>query len=81
MKKGKIIFVSIVIFICVFWLFFLFWDDKDVCLDSGWCKEGMDVNTENGCIIVNEKTCIENNGVWKSNKKVCHFKSVKYVHD
>ena len=50
------------------------WSDKDICLDSGLCKKGMKVNTENGCIIINEKNCINNNGTWNKDKNECQFK-------
>lgn len=51
-----------------------FYDPQDACLDSGYCKEGLPLNIEGKKIIVNEQTCLENNGIWYSNKKVCHFK-------
>ena len=72
------ILLSIFVVLCLglFFMLSFFWDDKDACLDSGWCKEGMQVNNENGCFIVNEKSCIQNNGIWKPNKKVCHFKTL-----
>lgn len=74
-KLLKLLFISVIGVLGL--LIAYFWDDKDACLDSGWCKEGMQVNTENGCIIVNEKSCIQNNGIWKPNKKVCHFNKNK----
>lgn len=79
MKIFKIL-LWFVIFACSTFALF-FWDDKDVCLDSGWCKEGMEINNENGCFIINKKSCIENGGIWKSDKKICHFKSAKCKHN
>lgn len=49
-------------------------DDVDTCLDIGFCKEGLPLNIEGKKVIVNKQTCIENNGIWYSDKKVCHFK-------
>lgn len=49
-------------------------DDQDACLDSAYCKEGLPLNIEGKKIIVNEQTCLENNGIWYPDKKVCRFK-------
>ena len=48
-------------------------DPKDTCLDSGYCKEGLLLNINEKTILINEQTCIENNGKWLSVKKVCNF--------
>ena len=64
------------IFLCI--IIFLFTnylnDDKDICLDTGICKEGLIINTENGQITVNENTCAENKGKWINKDKACMFK-------
>ncbi len=71
---------KIILYICIILLLFIIvpfiscWNDKDICLDSGLCKKGMKVNTENGCIIINEKNCINNNGTWNKDKNECQFK-------
>lgn len=52
----------------------IFSDKQDACLDSGYCKEELQLNIEGKKIIVNEQTCNENNGTWHPDKKVCHFK-------
>ena len=49
--------------------------DQDVCLDTGLCKEGLELNTENGIITINDQTCKENNGIWIAEKQVCCFKA------
>lgn len=46
----------------------------DSCLDSGWCQKGTTVNINNTQIIVNENSCINNNGKWIEHKQICHFK-------
>ena len=48
-------------------------DTKDACLDSGYCKEELSLNINGKTILINEQTCIENNGEWLSIKKVCQF--------
>lgn len=48
-------------------------DHYDVCLDSGYCKEGLALNINGKAILINEQTCIKNNGKWFSIKKVCQF--------
>ncbi|MDO5438237.1 MAG: hypothetical protein Q4F80_08590 [bacterium] len=50
------------------------YDDKDACLDSGYCKEGLSLNTANGRIIINEENCKQENGTWIDKKRVCQFK-------
>lgn len=61
--------------IAIFAFLFIFvYDDIDACLDSGFCKEGLTLNTEHGQIIVNEKTCKEENGTWIEKRKTCQFK-------
>ena len=46
-------------------------DPKDACLDSGYCKEELSLNINGKTILINEQTCIENNGKWLSSKQVC----------
>lgn len=53
----------------------IFFDDKDVCLDTGFCKEGINVNIKGIRIVVNEQSCVDNFGIWDSDKKVCRFKN------
>ena len=48
-------------------------DPKDVCLDSGYCKEGLSLNINGKTVLIYEQTCIENNGKWLSAKRVCKF--------
>lgn len=50
------------------------YDDKDACLDSGYCKEGLSLNTANGQIIINEENCKQENGTWIDKKRVCQLK-------
>lgn len=48
-------------------------DDKDICLDSGYCKLGMKININGQEITINKSSCLENNG--KLKKNVCIFKN------
>ena len=67
-------FILFVIVILVILLFIaLKADDKDLCLDTGYCKEGLIINTRFGKIIVNQANCINSNGKWIQNKKYCKF--------
>ena len=47
--------------------------DKDVCLDSSVCKEGLKINTEYGLIKINKETCLKYNWVWDDKKKSCNL--------
>ena len=49
-------------------------DPKDACLDSGYCKEELSLNINGKTILINEQTCIENDGKWLEDRKVCQFK-------
>lgn len=53
-------------------IFFL--DFQDICLDSGYCKEGLLLNVNGKSISVNEQSCRKNNGVWIQDKRFCQFK-------
>ncbi len=79
----KILKIISILFIIIFFLPYISYeifvhDDKDVCLDSGFCKEGLTLNTENGEIIVNKNTCEANGGIWKEKIKACKFSQKKY---
>ena len=49
-------------------------DPMDGCMDVGYCKEGLLLNVGNKKITVNKQTCIENDGKWLEDRKVCQFK-------
>ena len=61
---------------CLFTIKFahIFFDDKDFCLDTGYCKEGLTLNIEGVRITVDEYTCKKYSGIWYSNRKICNFK-------
>ena len=60
-----LIFISLVIVAAL--------DPKDACLDSGYCKEELSLNINGKTILINEQTCIENDGKWLSAKRICKF--------
>ena len=47
--------------------------DKDTCLDSSICKEGMEVNTEYGLIKINENNCLKYGWIWDEKIKSCNL--------
>ena len=49
-------------------------DPMDGCTDVGYCKEGLPLNIEGKKITVNKQTCLENDGKWIEDRKVCQFK-------
>lgn len=62
----------------IFWLFmpkflvdvsFLF--AKDSCLDSGYCKEGLKINTQFGPIEINKQNCSKYHWQWIEENKAC----------
>lgn len=75
LKILKNIFIIIVFTVLIMLIIsIIFYDPQDACLDSSYCKEGLPLNIEGKKITVNKQTCIENNGIWYSDKKNCHFK-------
>ena len=48
-------------------------DPMDGCMDVGYCKEGLPLNIEGKKITVNKQTCLENDGKWLEDRKVCKF--------
>ena len=70
----KFIFFSFTILILLLFIVKLTVDDIDICLDTGYCKEGLFLNTQSGQIIVNQENCVKNNGIWMSDEKYCKFR-------
>jgi len=80
MKEKKIIKISIILFsliifipmIAVFmWYKNIYNSDLDICLDSGICKEGTEINTEYGKIKINKFNCIKHNWKWDDINSTC----------
>ena len=67
------IFISFIIVLSILFLANLY-DDKDTCLDTGFCKEGLTLNTDSGQIVINETTCKKEHGFWNNKKRACQFK-------
>ena len=49
-------------------------DPMDGCMDVGYCKEGLPLNIGHKKVIVNKQTCLENDGRWYDNRRVCQFR-------
>jgi len=75
MKKVIFILSATVVFTLVY-VYLSNIDNKDICLDSGVCKEGLTVNMPNGnTITINEFSCKQYNGTWRSKYNDCYFKN------
>lgn len=78
----KILFIlvsSIVVFLMfialgIFGIFYFIKDDKDFCMDSGICKEGLEFNTEHGTIIITKENCKKYRWVWDEIQSTCFIK-------
>lgn len=71
-KIFKIIILSfLILFILVFGVFYVIKDDKDICLDSGICREGLIINTQYGEFSINKENCIKYNWLWNNEKRFC----------
>lgn len=75
-RKLKFIIITLLLFILAGIVIFcvISSDPLDSCLDSGYCKEGLPLNIEGKKITVNKQTCLENDGKWIEDRKVCQFK-------
>lgn len=49
--------------------------NEDICLDTGYCAAGLELKVNEKTIIVDENSCLANNGIWNQNKKLCVFKN------
>ena len=75
-KIFKIIVLSFfILFILIFGVFYVIKDDKDICLDSGICREGLIINTQYGEISINKENCIKYNWFWNDEKRFCKIQS------
>ena len=49
-------------------------DPKTECIEDGNCKEGLSIKVDKDkTIIINKDTCLENNGNWYEETKMCIF--------
>ena len=53
---------------------FYFFDEKDYCLDTNICKEGLSINTEYGLLKINKSNCLKYNWKWNDKFKTCNMK-------
>jgi len=76
--KIGICFFSILLFILVSTPLYLYYritnSDIDLCLDTGYCSEGIEISTQYGKIRINKQTCNENNFRWIEEDKSCLIK-------
>ena len=67
-----VILIAVIAGISFVLLFNYIYDDKDTCLDSGVCKEGLTLRMNDGKeIIINKDTCIQYNGEWREKRRDC----------
>lgn len=81
MKTMKILKILSIVFVFAFLSLYIFctifYDDADFCHDSGYCKEGLPLNTEIGPIVISEETCKLTKGVWLQEKECVNIKVCK----
>ncbi len=72
MKKFVISLIIILVpIILIFIGSTILFDDKDYCLDTGKCIEGLEVNTEYGKVKITKENCLKYNWKWNEEKKWC----------
>jgi hypothetical protein len=69
--KIKLLIIFIITILPVLFLISYLKDDKDFCLDTAICKEGLEINTEHGRILVNKENCEKYNWIWDDENKMC----------
>lgn len=67
------IFITIIAAIILVFIYTSF-SDKDFCLDSNICKEGLTINTEHGKILINKSSCENYNWKWLEDTNSCFIK-------
>ena len=79
LKIVKIIFAFLLILCGLVLTIFLlyFFDDKDFCLDTSICKEGLELNTEYGLIKINKENCLKYNWKWDDKSRYCDMRDYK----
>lgn len=55
----------------ILWGFDYMGIQSDYCLEDGDCKEGRMIFVDNKEILLNKKTCLENNWRWYEENKIC----------
>ena len=79
-KKKCLFFVLFVSLICVniaivivpiFLFFFMTNNDFDTCLDTGFCKSGIEINTEYGKVKIDKKICLKYKWKWHEKENAC----------
>ncbi len=73
MKKIIITICIMLLILIISFLCYLF-DDKDFCLDTSICKEGLEINTEYGLIKINKENCLKYNWKWDDKNKYCNMR-------
>lgn len=48
--------------------------EKDSCLDSAICKQGLNINTEHGLIKINYDNCVKYGYKWLEEIKSCDMR-------
>ena len=76
-KIFKIIAITVIIitFILCVLLIIYFFDNKDACLDTNICKDGLKVNTEYGLVKINKENCLKYNWKWDDKSKYCDMRN------
>ena len=60
-----------IITIPIFYFFSLRNNTFDTCLDTGYCKSGIEINTEYGKIKINKQNCLKYKWKWYEEDKAC----------
>ena len=79
-KKKYLLLVLFVSLICVniaivtvpiFFFFFTTSNDFDTCLDTGFCKSGIEINTEYGKVKIDKQNCLKYKWKWYEEDNAC----------
>ena len=81
-KKKILLYFSFICLLCfniaiVIVPTFLFYsytnNDLDTCLDIGYCKSGIEINTEYGKIKISKQNCLKYNWKWHEKDSSCRL--------
>ena len=84
-KLNKKIYFLLILFVClicinvtivvvpIFLFHFFINNDLDTCLDIGYCKKGLEINTQYGKVKISKQNCLKYNWEWHEKDSSCRL--------
>jgi len=69
----SIILIFLIVSIFLLTLFSAYDTNLDMCLDTGFCKQDLKINTEYGETIINKANCLKYGWKWIEEDNACYL--------